>query len=68
MELAKQVDLLIAVTTDGTILKPLKSHRVHISYDKLHPNWLNEKLMQKVICHYKNPGCKVGINHIVSDF
>ncbi|KKM18835.1 hypothetical protein LCGC14_1661720 [marine sediment metagenome] len=67
VDLVKQMGFFIAVTTNGTILKSLKSHRVHISYDKLHPTWRNEKLIQKAIDHYKGLGCKVGINHIVSD-
>ncbi len=67
VEQAKQMDFFIAVTTNGTIVKQVKPHRVHISYDKLHPTWRDETLIQKAIDHYKNLGCKVGINHIVSD-
>jgi len=67
VELAKQLNFFIAVTTNGTILKPIKPNRVHISYDKLHPTWHNERLIKKAIEYYKNLGSKVGINHIVSD-
>ncbi len=62
----REMGFFMAVTTNGTILKPIKPHRVHISYDELHPTWRNEHLIQKTINFYKKQGCKVGINHIVT--
>ena len=64
--LAKKIGFFIAVTTNGTILRPITPHRVHISYDELHPTWKNETLIQKAINYYYDLGCTVGINHIVS--
>ena len=66
VRVARKMGFFIAVTTNGTILKPINPHRVHISYDELHPTWHNEKLIQKAIDYYKNLGCKIGINHVVS--
>ena len=57
----------MAVTTNGTFLKPMKPNRVHISYDELHPTWKNEDLIHKAIKYYKKHGSKVGINHIVTN-
>lgn len=62
----RQMGYFMAVTTNGTILKNIKPNRVHISYDEIHPTWKNEKLIQKAIEYYKERGCKVGINHIVT--
>lgn len=56
----------MAVTTNGTVLKPIHANRVHISCDELHPTWKNEDLIQNAINYYKELGCKVGINHVVS--
>ena len=66
IQLAKDMEFFIAVTTNGTVLKPITPNRVHISYDELHPTWKNEKLIQKAISYYHNLGCVVGINHIVT--
>ena len=62
----REMGFFMAVTTNGTILKPIKPHRVHISYDELHPTWRNDNLIQKTINFYKKQRCKVGINHIVT--
>ena len=66
VQVARKMGFFIAVTTNGTVLKPIKPQRIHISYDELHPTWGNENLIQKAIDYYKNLGCKIGINHIVS--
>ena len=66
VQLAKDMGFFIAVTTNGTVLKPISPHRVHISYDEIHPTWKNEKLIQTAINYYHNLGCVVGINHIVT--
>lgn len=67
VKLGKKMGFFMAVTTNGTILKPLEADRVHISYDELHPTWKNVKLIEKAIIYYKELSCKVGINHIVSN-
>ncbi|UCC20826.1 MAG: radical SAM protein [Promethearchaeota archaeon] len=67
IQLAKDMGFFIAVTTNGTVLRPIKPNRVHISYDELHPTWKDEKLIQKAIDYYHNLGCVVGINHIVTN-
>lgn len=67
VQLGRDFGFFMAVTTNGTILKPIKAHRVHVSYDELHPTWKDEELIQKAINYYKNNGCNVGINHIVSN-
>ncbi len=56
----------MAVTTNGTHLLPINAHRIHISYDKIHPTWKDESLIRRAIHFYKGLGSKVGINHIVS--
>ena len=61
----KDMGYYMAVTTNGTVLKPIRPDRIHISYDGIHPTWKNENLIQKAVNHYKSLGCKVGINHIV---
>lgn len=66
IKLGRRLGYFIAITTNGTILKPLNANRIHISYDELHPTWKNEELIQNAINYYKKLGCKVGINHIVS--
>ena len=65
--LAKEMGLFIAVTTNGTVLRPITPNRVHISYDELHPTWKDETLIQKAINHYYKLGCVIGINHIVTN-
>ncbi len=63
----RDMGFFMAITTNGTILKPIKPHRIHISYDELHPTWKNEHLIQNAIKYYKKLGCSVGINHIVTN-
>ena len=67
VQLAKDMGFFIAVTTNGTVLKPITPDRVHISYDELHPTWKNDRLIQQAIDYYSKLGCKIGINHIVSN-
>lgn len=66
VQLAKDMGFFIAVTTNGTLLKPIHPNRIHISYDELHPTWKNESLLQKAIDYYHELGCTIGINHIVT--
>ncbi len=66
IHLGKDLGFFIAVTTNGILKKPIIPHRIHISYDELHPTWKNEKLIQDAINYYHNLGCIVGINHIVT--
>ncbi len=65
VEMGIAMGFFMAVTTNGTILKPIKANRINISYDEIHPTWKNEKLIQKAIIFYKSLGCKVGLNHVV---
>ena len=65
--LAREMGFFIAITTNGTILKPIVPNRVHVSYDEVHPTWKNEKLIQKAINYYHELGCVIGINHIVTN-
>lgn len=67
VDTGKDFGFHVAVTTNGTLLKPIFPHRVHISYDMLHPTWGDVSLIKKAIRHYKKLGCKVGINHVVSN-
>ena len=67
VQLAKKIGFFLAVTTNGTILKPITPNRVHISYDELHPTWKNEIIIQRAINYYYNLGCAIGINHIVTN-
>lgn len=67
VQVARNFGFFVAITTNGTILKDVFPHRIHISYDELHPTWKNESLIQKAINHYNSLGCEVGINHIVSN-
>lgn len=57
----------VAITTNGTVLKNINPHRIHISYDEIHPTWGNIELIQSAIDHYHDLGCKVGINHVVTN-
>ena len=66
VRIGKDMGFFMAITTNGTVLKPIEANRIHISYDELHPTWKNENLIEKAIKYYKKLGCKVGINHIVS--
>ncbi|MFW9823149.1 MAG: radical SAM protein [Candidatus Thorarchaeota archaeon] len=63
----RELNFFVAVTTNGTILKSIKPHRIHISYDELHPTLKNEQLIQDAINFYKKFNCKVEINHIVTN-
>lgn len=67
IRIGKNMGYYIAITTNGTILKPIAPDRIHISYDEIHPTWKNELQIHKAINFYKERGCKVGINHIVSN-
>ena len=67
VKLGRNMGYFISVTTNGTILKPIKANRVHISYDELHSTWKNERFLQNAIDFYKKQNCKVGINHIVTN-
>lgn len=67
VKLGKTLGFHMAVTTNGTKLLPINPHRVHISYDEIHPTWKKESLIRKAIIYYKGLGCKVGINHVVSN-
>ncbi|GAH36991.1 unnamed protein product, partial [marine sediment metagenome] len=67
VKLGQDMGFFIAVTTNGTVLKPINANRIHISYDELHPTWKNEELIQNAVKYYKKCGSKVGINHVVSN-
>ncbi|NVM46445.1 MAG: radical SAM protein [Candidatus Lokiarchaeota archaeon] len=67
VKLGRDMGYFMAVTTNGTILKPIEANRVHISYDELHSTWKNEDFLQNAIDFYKKQKCIVGINHIVSN-
>lgn len=66
VKLGRKMDFYVAITTNGTILKPIDPHRVHISYDEIHPTWRNIALIEKAIDYYIKRDCKVGINHIMT--
>ncbi|KKM06691.1 hypothetical protein LCGC14_1741440 [marine sediment metagenome] len=68
VKLAKEMGFHVSVTSNGTQIKEIKPDRVHISYDTLHPTWkTKESEIQEAINYYSKLGCKIGINHIVSN-
>ncbi len=68
ISLGKELGFFMAITTNGTLLKPIHPDRLHISYDEIHSTWKNEELIHTAINYYKKMGCKVGMNHVLTYF
>lgn len=61
---AQNLGLKVAITTNGTLLRPVAPDRLHVSCDAMHGQPLEAVL--QALQYYKSRRVVVGVNHIVT--
>jgi len=63
-ERAHGLGLKVAITTNGTLLRPAAPDRLHVSFDAMHG--LPAEAAMRALRYYRDRGAVVGVNHIVT--